>query len=142
MPRIDDMIDRLGQAKYFTVLDLTRGYWQVPLHPDSRSKTAFTTPFGLFQFKTMPFGLKGAPATFQRLMDRLLQDCQAFAAAYLDDLIIFSETFDDHLQHIRAVLDRLQELASLSSPVSAYLEVRRQPTSDMSSDVALSLMIL
>ena len=64
MPRIDDMIDRLGKARYFTVLDLTRGYWQVPVTPSACPKTAFTTPFGLFHYKTMPFGLKGAPATF------------------------------------------------------------------------------
>ena len=104
MPRIDNMIDCLGRAKYFTVLDLTRGYWQVPVHPDSRLKTAFTTPFGLFQFKTMPFGLKGAPAILQWLMDHLLRSCQDFAAAYLDDLIVFSETLDDHLHHVRTVL--------------------------------------
>ena len=64
MPRIDDLIDRLGKAKYITTIDLTRGYWQVPVVEASRSKTAFTTLVGLFQFRVMPFGLHGAPATF------------------------------------------------------------------------------
>ena len=72
MPRIDDMIDQLGKASFITTLDLTRGYWQVPVANDDRHKTAFITPFGLYQFKRMPFGLQGAPATFQRMMDRLI----------------------------------------------------------------------
>ncbi|KAL5489210.1 hypothetical protein EMCRGX_G018277 [Ephydatia muelleri] len=82
MPRIDDLIDRLGKAKFITTLDLTRGYWQVPMASTSRHLTAFTTPFGLFQFKVMPFGLQGAPATFQRLMDRVLKGLESYAAAY------------------------------------------------------------
>ncbi len=69
--RVDDLIDRLGGAKYITTLDLSRGYWQLPVDTESRHLTGFTTPFGLFQFKVMPFRLHGAPGTFQRLMDRL-----------------------------------------------------------------------
>ena len=69
MPRIDDLIDHLGKAQYLITLDLTRGYWQVPVAPDVHHKTAFVAPFGLYQFTVMPFGLQGAPATFQRLMD-------------------------------------------------------------------------
>ena len=69
MPRIDDLIDRLGRAKYITTLDLTREYWHMPVAEKDRDKTAFTTPFGLFQFNVMPFGLNGAPASFQRMMD-------------------------------------------------------------------------
>ena len=88
MPRIDDLIDRLGNGKYITTLDLTRGYWQVPVAEEDQSKIAFATPFGLFQFRAMPFGLCGAPATFQRMMDHLLEGLEGFAAAYLDDLVI------------------------------------------------------
>ena len=66
MPRVNDLIDRLGKSCFVSTMDLTRGYWQVPV---ARYKTAFTTPFGLYQFNVMPFGLQGAPATFQRLMD-------------------------------------------------------------------------
>ena len=76
MPRIDELIDRLGSANYISTLDLTRGYWQVPVAQESQPKTAFTTPFGLFNFTVMPFGLHGAPATFQRMMDTLLRGAE------------------------------------------------------------------
>ena len=108
MPRVDDLIDRLGTATYLTTLDLTRGYWQVPVEERSRAKTAFTTLRGLFQFRVMPFGLHGAPATFQRLMDGLIRGQESFAAAYLDDLIIFSSSLEEHLAHVRTVLERIQ----------------------------------
>ena len=91
MPRIDELIDRLGQANFICTMDLNRGNWQVPMAEEAKAKTAFVTPFGLFQFNVMPFGLQGAPATFQRLMDRVIQGMQDYAAAYLDDLIIFSQ---------------------------------------------------
>ena len=109
MPRVDELIDHVGRAKFILTLDLTRGYWQVPVATDDRPKTAFTTPFGLFQFNVMPFGLQGAPATFQRLMDQVIRGLGEFLAAYLDDLIVFSETWTEHLQHIRAILQRLRE---------------------------------
>ena len=86
MQRIDDLIDRLGRATYISTLDLTRGYWQVPVEERDKAKTAFCTPFGLFHFNVMPFGLKGAPATCQRLMDKVLQGLNKFSAVYLDDI--------------------------------------------------------
>ncbi len=109
MPRIDDIIDHVGRAKFISTIDLTRGYWQVPLAEGARTRSAFATPFGLFQFKVMPFGLQGAPATFQRLMDKVIRGLGDFSAAYLDDLIIFSESWEEHLYHLRTVLDRLRE---------------------------------
>ena len=108
MPRVDDLIDRVGKSTYISTLDLTRGYWQVPVAKIDRPKTAFATPFGLYQFNTMPFGLQGAPATFQRLMDCVIRGLE-FAAAYLDDLIVFSESWEDHLIHIRSVLEQLRK---------------------------------
>ena len=88
MPRVDEMIDRTGRAKFISTLDLTKGYWQEPVH---RSKTAFVTPFGLFQFLRMPFGLQGAPATFQRMVDKLLDGVSSFFNAYIDDIVILQQ---------------------------------------------------
>ena len=116
MPRVDDLIDRLGTAKYITTLDLTRGYWQVPMAKGACTRTAFTTPFGLYQFRVMPFGLQGAPATFQRMMDQLIRGMETFAGAYLDDLVIHSSTWEDHLRQIRAVLERLREAGLTAKP--------------------------
>ena len=117
MPRIDDLIDRLGQVTYISTLDLTKGYWQVPVAAKDRSKTALTTPFGLYQFTCMPFGLQVALATFQRMMDRLVDGLQDFASAYLDDLIVFSHSWRDHLKHLDAVLRRLKEAGLTAKPV-------------------------
>ena len=116
MPRVDDMIDALGKAKYITTLDLARGYWQVPVQEESRPRTAFATPFGLFQFRVMPFGLQGAPATFQRMMDQLLVGCNDYAAAYLDDVVIHSTSWEDHLHHIRSILQKLREAGLTIKP--------------------------
>ena len=101
MPRIEDLIDCLGQANYISTLDLTRGYWQVPLSEEARAKTAFATKSGLYQFTVMLFGLKGALATFQHLMDTVLQGFDSFSAAYLDDVIIYSNSWSDHLSHLQ-----------------------------------------
>ena len=109
MPRVDELLDRLGKANFRSTMDLTRGYWQVPVAQQDQHKTAFNSPFGFFQFRVMPFGLQGAPATFQRMMDRLLIGAYKFAAAYLDDLVIYSSTWSDHLQHICLILKKLQE---------------------------------
>ena len=109
MPRVDYLIDRLGKSCFISTMDLTRGYWQVPMAKKARHKTAFTTPFGLYQFNVMPFGLQGAPATFQRLMDKVLHGLEDFSAAYLDDVIIFSESWEHHLQYLRQVLQSFRD---------------------------------
>uniref|UniRef100_A0A8C2BR64 Gypsy retrotransposon integrase-like protein 1 n=1 Tax=Cyprinus carpio TaxID=7962 RepID=A0A8C2BR64_CYPCA len=116
MPRVDELLDRLGTARFYSTLDLTKGYWQIPLSPLSKEKTAFTTPFGLHQFVTLPFGLFGAPATFQRLMDKILRPHAAYAAAYLDDIIIFSNDWQRHMQHLRAVLRSLRGAGLTANP--------------------------
>ncbi|XP_034565105.1 uncharacterized protein LOC117830889 isoform X2 [Notolabrus celidotus] len=115
-PRIDDLLERLGKAKYLTTLDLCKGYWQVPLTEQSRKLTAFRTPWGLFQFTVLPFGLHGAPATFQRLMDQVLSDFSGFAAAYLDDIVIYSNTWEEHLEHLQAVMDRIHSAGLTVNP--------------------------
>lgn len=107
-PRIGDLTDRLGTSKFLTTIDLSKGYWQIPLTQRSRELTAFKTLWGLFHFKVLAFGLHGAPASFQRLMDQVLQGL-TFTAAYLDDIVIYSNTWEQHLQHIQEVLQRLQK---------------------------------
>ncbi|CAM5146769.1 unnamed protein product [Eretmochelys imbricata] len=100
MPRPDELLDKLGGARYLTTMDLTKGYWQVPLDADARLKSAFITPLGLYEFLTLPFGLKGAPATFQRLVDQLLRGMESFAVAYIDDICVFSQTWEDHVSRL------------------------------------------
>jgi hypothetical protein len=97
LPRIDDLLDQLGKCKYFSTLDMAAGYWQIPVHLESREKTAFVTHRGLYEFRVMPFGLHNAPAAFQRLMEQVLRGLNPeegpdFVAAYIDDVLIFSQT--------------------------------------------------
>ena len=116
MPRVDEMIDHIGQGKYISTLDLNKGYWQVPVEETSQSKTAFTTPFGLYEFITMPFGLQGAPATFQRLMDKILRGLEKYVSAYIDDVAIYSKTWEDHLKQLKSVLARLRAANLTAKP--------------------------
>ena len=116
MPRIEDLLDQLGKAKFLTTLDLGKGYWQIPVKQSARDKTAFVTPFGLYQFTRMPFGLSGAPGTFQRLMDKVLRGHHEYAAAYLDDIIIHSESWEDHIKHITVVLNSLMKAGLTAKP--------------------------
>ena len=108
MPQVDDLIDNLGGAGYITTMDRMGGYWQVPVSPDAKHKTAFAKPRGLFQFTRMPFGLKGKPATFKRLIDRVLQGLEEISGAYIDDIIVFSNLWVDHIRHLQAVFRRLK----------------------------------
>lgn len=99
VPRIDEMIDEIGNGNYITTPDLNKGYWQIL---GSQKKAAFITPFGLNEF-CMPFCLQGAPATFQRLMENVLRGMETFAGAYIDDVAIFSNTWEDHLSPVLCV---------------------------------------
>ncbi|XP_077384383.1 uncharacterized protein LOC144023007 [Festucalex cinctus] len=104
LPRIEEALEALGQAKYFSTLDLTSGYWQVEVAEPDKHKTAFSTPMGLFEANRMPFGLQNAPSTFQRLMTCCFGDLNfTHLLIYLDDIIIFSKTFDQHLQRLQLV---------------------------------------
>ena len=99
LPRIDEILDALKGAQWFTTLDLASGYWQIKVKKEDQEKTAFITKFGTYEFKVMPFGLCNAPATFQRTMDQILKGIlDKYALVYLDDVIIYSKTFDEHLQ--------------------------------------------
>ena len=110
LPLISEVLDSLNSAKYFSTLDLMSGYWQVKVKPEDIQKTAFTTHSGLWEFVRMPFGLTNAPGTFQRAMQAALTGLQPhIAMVYLDDILIHSETFEQHLKDIRVVLRRLQQ---------------------------------
>ena len=110
LPRIDDLLDSLHEAKWFSTLDLKSGYWQVPITEQDKAKTAFRTSSGqLFEFNQVPFGLCNAPATFSRLMDRVLAGLHwETYLFYLDDIIIFSSTWEEHLARLRQVFERLR----------------------------------
>ncbi|RXN39345.1 Transposon Ty3-I Gag-Pol poly [Labeo rohita] len=110
LPRIEDALEALGQARFFSTLDLTSGYWQVEVAEHDKHKTAFSTPMGLFEANRMPFGLQNAPSTFQRLMTCCFGDLNFESLLiYLDDIIVFSRTFEEHLERLDVVFSRLRK---------------------------------
>lgn len=117
LPRIDDTLDCLKGAKYFSSIDLYSGYWQIQVDEADREKTAFITSEGLYEFNVMPFGLCNAPATFERMMDNLLRHLKwTMCLCYLDDIVVFSETFDDHLNRLTSVLQCIQKAGLILNP--------------------------
>ena len=118
LPRIDDTLDMLAGKQWFSTLDLASGYWQVSLSQEARVKTAFTTHSGLFQFKVMPFGLCNAPATFERLMERVLQGLQwSRCLVYLDDIISFGSIFSDALDNLTLIFERFNSVLWTSTEI-------------------------
>lgn len=110
IPLVADLFDRLCKATYFTKLDLRSGYWQVKVAEGDKSKTTCVTKYGSYEFLVMPFGLTNAPATFCNLMNDVFSDyVDRFVIVYLDDIVIYSESLEDHLSHLRMVFSRLKE---------------------------------
>ena len=109
MPRVEEVLEGVGQASFISKLDLTKGYYQIPVCDDDIPKTCFICHRGRYEFTRMPFGVKNAPAIFQQLMQNVLHDTTTYATAYMDDIIIYSQSWEQHLQHIRNVLDRLKK---------------------------------
>jgi hypothetical protein len=108
LPRIDECIDSLGDATVFTTLHCNSGYWQISVHPDDRDKTTFTSHYGIYRFLRLPFGLRNAPATFQRAIDIILSRVKwKTFLVYLDDVIVFSKNRAAHLTHVAEVLTLL-----------------------------------
>ena len=108
IPRIDDCIDKLGDATFVSKFDLLKGYWQVPLTQRAKEITAFATPDNLYQYKVMPFGMKNSPATFQRMIHSVLQGLIG-CEAYIDDVIIYSSTWEDHMRIMKELFARLKQ---------------------------------
>ena len=107
LPRIDEIKQKVT-GYVFSVLDLTKGFYQIPIHPGDKHKTAMQTPFGLYVYNRMPFGLRNAPPTFQRFMDRILVKLDN-VIAYIDDVIIYSNTYEEHLEHLDKLFQRFEE---------------------------------
>ena len=125
LPNIEDTFDSLSGASYLCALDLASGYWQVEMAPKDRHKTAFLTREGLWQFKVMPFGLCNAPATFERLMELVLrgllwQRC----LVYIDDIIVYGTTFEDTLENLQLVLQRVRDAGLKLKPKKCELFTR------------------
>jgi hypothetical protein len=109
MKDMQDLLFSAGGANWLSCIDLRKGFWQIPMDEGSKELTAFTTHVGSFNWNVMPFGLAGASATFQRVMNNVLQKHSAFAQAYIDDIIVYSDTFEQHLDHINKVLGTLNK---------------------------------
>ncbi|KAL7866135.1 hypothetical protein SRHO_G00113820 [Serrasalmus rhombeus] len=110
VPRIEDALHSLSGSKWFTVLDLRSGYYQIPMSDSDKEKTAFICPLGFYQFERMPQGISGAPSTFQRVMERTVGDMNFLEVlVYLDDLIVFGKSLEEHEERLIKVLDRLRD---------------------------------
>ncbi len=111
LPIVNDTVDKIEGKKYYTSIDLASGYWQVEVDENSQDIITFITLWGLYQFNVMPFGLTNAPATFQRLMNYVLHDyLNDFVIVYLDNILVYSDTFEEHLAYLRKVFIKLQEV--------------------------------
>ncbi|KYO27041.1 RNA-directed DNA polymerase-like protein [Alligator mississippiensis] len=115
VPQVQEALDYLGGSKWFTMLDLRSGYYQIPLREPDKKKTAFICPLGFFQFECMPQGISGAPAMFHHLMEKVVIDMHLNQVlVYLDDLIVFGKTLEEHDERLLCMLDHL-EAAGLRS---------------------------
>ncbi|GES73591.1 retroviral-like aspartic protease 1 [Rhizophagus clarus] len=121
LPRTNEIFDSLGKAQWFTSLDLASGYWQVEMKEEDKSKTAFITRNGMYEFNVIPFGLCNVPGTFQRCMNNILKDMLwKNTMVYLDDVNIYSKTFEEHLQHLKEVLKRVEKAGLKINPEKCH----------------------
>ena len=109
IPNISDILDQLGHSKYFTTLDLASGFHQIEMSPEDASKTAFSVPSGHYEYTRMPFGLRNAPSTFQRLMNNVLAGLQGIHCfVYLDDIVIYSQDLNSHMTKLKLIFEKLR----------------------------------
>ena len=128
MPKVEDIFSQLNSTKYFSTLDLWAEYHHIPLDESSTLKTAFTSPFGKYKYIKVPFGLTQALAYFQELMTGVLKDFP-FTITYLDDIIIFSRTAEEHLHHIRQVFEKITDSSLINETQEMPLLCKRNPVS-------------
>ena len=122
MPDTEQIFAKIGQARYFTKLDLTKGYWQIPMKEEDKPLTAFTTPQGQFQWITMPFGLKTAGAVFSRVMRKLLDGVQdPDLQNFIDDMLVASRTWEQHMQTLRKLFEKLREYQLAARPTKCQI---------------------
>ncbi|GFX36438.1 hypothetical protein TNCV_3671921 [Trichonephila clavipes] len=110
IPNIEQRVETVAAAKFITLIDLTKGYWQIPLSPKAQKIAAFATSFSVHRPLQMAFGLKNALYYFSKMMSEILNGCEKYATPYLDDIEIFSETWEEHLKHLQETLERLKKV--------------------------------
>ena len=116
MPRVEEVLESVGKARYISKIDLSKGYYQIPMSQRDIPKTDFTCHKGRFEFLRMPFGVKNAPAVFQELMQGIFRDDSQYCSPYMDDIIIYSACWEDHITHVREVLTKLREAGLTANP--------------------------
>ena len=110
LPRIDELLDQLKGAKWFSKIDLASGYHQIPIEPNDVRKTAFRTRYGHYEFVVMTYGLTNVPAAFMKMMNGIFRDfLDEFVIIFIDDILVYSRSKEDHERHLRAVIERLRE---------------------------------
>ena len=124
MPKMDEVLNKLGKARFLSKIDLTKGYWQIPLSDEAKPLSAFVTPFGQYQFRVMPFGMINSGASFVRLMKRVLEGKEDFSDSFIDDIIIFSDEWNNHIKHLECILDALKQAHLTAKPSKCFFAFR------------------
>ncbi|GBM15797.1 Retrovirus-related Pol polyprotein from transposon 17.6 [Araneus ventricosus] len=117
LQNVEQRVETVAAAKYKSVLDLTKGYWQIPLPPDAQRIATFITSFGTFRPLRMPFGLKNAPFTFSKMMVDIFNGCDHFAVLHSDDVAIYSNSWEEHLSHLNAVMSKIKHAGLTIKPI-------------------------
>ncbi|CAF1194496.1 unnamed protein product, partial [Didymodactylos carnosus] len=126
LPNMEDTIQKLGRGyKYFSKLDLKSGFYQIPIKEEDKEKTAFITSFGHYQFNVLPMGLRNSPPTFQKMMTNTLKSCRDFSLVYLDDIIVYSNSYEQHLNHLEKVFTALRNKNITLNPPKCELAVEK-----------------
>jgi len=127
LPRIEELIEGVGKSKYISKFDMTKGYFQIRLDPETRNRSAFVTPQWLYQSTVMPFGTNAASSCFQRMVQQVLAGAEEYSGAFIDDIVVFSQSFEEHLTHLEDVLERLDRVNLTVKPSKSQVSCARIP---------------